>query len=61
MDCEDKQPNNNKNVSKPLLICIPNVADINDMIKIPFEVIAISEFSYKSLKDGQIRWMVKNV
>lgn len=58
---EDNVPKTDNNLPKPPPIFIPNVADISGMINTFSKVIPTSEFSYKSLRNGQIRLMVKYV
>ena len=50
---EERQP-------KPPPIYIPFVENINNMIKCISKVISNNEFNYKSMRDSQIRLMVKN-
>lgn len=46
---------------KPPPIYIPNVGNIIIMIKKISTIIPVDDFNYKSLKEGQVRLMVKNV
>lgn len=59
----DQQNNNDDNDEnaepKPPPIFIPDVADIKTMVNNFLKVIKTDEFSYKSLRDGQIRLMLK--
>lgn len=55
----DDEPKNN--LPKPPPIIIPNVADIKAMIKSFSKQISPSCFTYKTLRDGQIRIMVKDI
>ena len=52
---------NNDNVPKPPPIFIPDVADIKNMVENFLKVISSEDFTYKSLKDGQVRLMLKSV
>lgn len=46
---------------KPPPIIIPNVVDIRAMVNNLSKLIKSDDFSYKSVKDGQVRLMIKNV
>lgn len=46
---------------KPPPIYIPNVGDIAKMVNQICKVIPSSEFNFKSLRDGQVRLMIKSV
>lgn len=59
---EEQQNNTSEDDNeKPPPIIIPNVGDIKSMIKSFSDQIKQDNFSYKSLRDGQIRLMVKNI
>ena len=60
-DSVDESGKNNNNEPKPPPIYIPFVADVNGMIKTLTYLIPSSEFSYKSLRDGQIRLILKTI
>lgn len=51
----------NETTPKPPPIYIPNVLNITQMIKKLLTIVANSEFNYKSLREGQVRLMVKTV
>lgn len=46
---------------KPPPIFLPDVGDINKMVTNISKIISNSEFSYKSLRDGQVRLVIKTV
>lgn len=58
---EDNEDNNEKTTPKPPPIYIPNVQNINLMITKLSDIISSTEFSYKSLREGQVRLMIKSV
>lgn len=62
MDNTDTEQNdNNDTVPKPPPIFIPFVADVSKMIESFSKIIPSDDFNYKSLRDGQIRLMIKNI
>uniref|UniRef100_W8C1S6 Nucleic-acid-binding protein from transposon X-element n=1 Tax=Ceratitis capitata TaxID=7213 RepID=W8C1S6_CERCA len=50
-----------RNIPKPPPLIIPGVYNISEMINTISSVIDKKDFSYKSLKDGQIRLMITNI
>lgn len=68
LNTEDDEPEKTERTGKkseatpkPPAIYIPDVNDINIMIKKINKVIPCSEYNYKSLREGQVRLMVKSV
>lgn len=57
----DNEETTETNLPKPPPIIIPNVSNISAMIKSFSNIICPTEFNYKTLKDGQVRVMVKNI
>lgn len=60
-ETETEVNNNNDNTPKPPPIYIPDVRNINQMIKKLTSIVPNTDFNYKSLRDGQVRLMVKTV
>lgn len=59
---DEKDDNNKVEVeAKPPPIFIPNVGDITKMVINLNKLISSSEYSYKSLRDGQVRVVIKTV
>ena len=52
---------NNDIVPKSPPVFIPDVADIKNMVDNFLKIINSEDFRYKSLKDGQVRLMLKSV
>lgn len=61
LDVEDGECENVEATPKPPPIYIPNVENINSMIKNITNVISLNDFNYKSLREGQVRLMIKSV
>lgn len=62
LDTQDDEVNNDQiTLPKPPPIYIPNVANINLMITKLCEIISDTDFNYKSLREGQVRLMIKSV
>lgn len=62
LDNEDEDAEENQEATqKPPPIYIPNVKNINNMVIELSKVISYTEFSYKSLREGQVRLMIKSV
>lgn len=57
----DDNQNNEISEPRPPPIFIPDVADIKSMLNSFVKVIKPDEFTYKSLKDGQVRLMIKSI
>lgn len=64
-DDDDDDSNNNEvndtSEPKPPPIVIPNVTDIRTMVNKFSKILNPNEFTYKSVKDGNVRVMVKSV
>lgn len=62
-DNSDSEDNNNEQKSEPKLppIFIPMVNNIKSMINTFSKIVSLDDFNYKSMSDGQIRIMPKNV
>lgn len=58
---DDDNVNNEPSEAKPPPIIIPNVSDIKAMINNFSKIVTSEDYSYKSLRDGQVRVMTKNV
>lgn len=58
---DQQQNTNNINEPKPPPIIIPNVSNIKLMTTKLLSIISKDDFSYKSLRDGQIRLMIKSI
>lgn len=63
-DDDHAETNNNDNEvteSKPPPIIIPNVSDIKTMLNNFSKIVSSNDFTYKSLRDGQVRLMAKSL
>lgn len=60
-DAMEEEVNDVETQPKPPPIFIPDVGDINKMVTNLSRVIPSSDFSYKSLRDGQVRLVIKTV
>lgn len=60
-DEDDTEEKNQQQVPKPPPIFVPNIQNINKMINSIASVISSNDFSYKSLKNGQAKLMIKTV
>ena len=62
LDTNDEEADGaHKPIPKPSAIYIPNVENINLMVKKLSEVVSATDFSYKSLMEDQVRLMSKSV
>lgn len=63
IDLDSDQPttSNQINLPKPPPLFIPNVENVSNMIKDFSKVIPSNEFTYKALKDKQVKIMIKTV
>lgn len=58
---DDNDANEEVSEAKPPPIFIPNVSDIKTMINNLSNLIKSENYSYKSMRDGQVRLMIKDI
>lgn len=61
LDNDDGREESGAIIPKPPPIFIPNVTNITRMISDILKLVSTEEFTYKSLQDGQVRLMIKNI